>query len=170
MAGLDIHVSVKQLSTGLHLYDIVKTFVHDLEQAGPTIATIYPVLETIYHGASKDVAVLGGDISAFFKTGGGGDKIVDDVKQLVNDAKTTVANEHLGSEITKILATLSDDAGKAFSHAVTDVGQTLAGAGLQPVGATLLGAFGAYEAHRAAGDTPGQALEATITGLLHRPG
>ena len=148
MSGLNIHVSLKDLSAGLGLDDAVKAFVHDVDQIGSNPAV------------SADLGALRSDVSAFLGTpGAGADKIVGDIKQLWNDASATGAT-----------TTLSDDAGKLLSQTLTGVGEKLMGTGLASTGATLVGAAGAYEAYRAAGDTPGQAFNATLNAIFHGPG
>lgn len=148
MSGLNIHVSLKDLVAGLGLDDTVKAFVHDVDQVGSNSAV------------SKDLGVLRSDVSAFLgATGTEADKIVGDIKQLWNDASATGAT-----------VMLSDDAGKLLSQILMGVGEKLMGTGFASTGATLVGASGAYEAYRAAGDTPGQAFAATFSAIFHGPG
>jgi hypothetical protein len=153
MSDSNIYVSLKDLVAGLGSDDAIKTFVSDFNQVSSDLGGIYST-------TSKDLVALGSELSALLRTtGADADKVIGDVKQLWNEASATGAVE-------PVLATLSDNAGNLLSQALTDVGEKLINSGFTSAGNTVLGASVTYQAYRAAGDTPGQALDATLNTIF----
>jgi hypothetical protein len=157
MSDSNMYVAIEDFVAGLGSNDATKAFVSDINQVGSDLGGIYGT-------ASTDLVALGRELSASLRTtGADADKILGDIKQLWNDASAT-------GTVEPVLATISDNAGKLLSQALTDVGEKLINSGYTSAGNTVLGASATYQAYRTAGDTPGQALDATLNTIFHGAG